>query len=773
MEGTTRGPVADRSPTLDTRTHPPQGEGVGAVHTAHRGDSAHLAHREATVELLHGREVADPYRWLEDGDDPRCEEWLTRQEDLLVRHRASWPDRATMGALLEESCVPGVRPPVWRAGRRFQMRAARDRQLPELRVTDPGGAERTLVDPLALDPAGTTTLDAWRPSPSGNLLAFHLSFRGDERPKLLVTDVTDGRVVDGPLTPGRTTPVAWLPDDSGFYYVSSPREVGAAGRCLRFHRIGAHPDEDPELFTTDLPQLSVTISPDARWLMLSAAPGATSGNLLWLVSDPHPPHLAPPATPATAQGTAPSRQVLVHDGTREGARAVLRFAPGGRIYAITDSDAPFGRVCAVDPAAPHSTRWRTVIDEKDGSVLSDFAILTDPATHDPRLLLARSRHGSCELSLHDADGARVADVAPPGHGSVTRLTAPPGGGQRAWFAYTDFTSPPAVHRFDLDTRRCVPEREPDPASGPVSEPVSGPGPGPTREDPTAVRTAAPAPTARRPPPRPLVHEVAYTSYDSTRVRMRLVVPPTGQGPRPTLLTAYGGFGASTPPSYSPAVNAWVRAGGVYAIASVRGGGELGTAWHEAGRGRHKPNAVADFVGAARWLVDEGWTTPARLAVKGGSHSGLLVAAAVTSRPELYAAAVCSDAVTDMIRYHRFGLGPLWTEEFGTSEDPAQFATLIGYSPYHRVRAGTSYPAVLLTCPRVDPRVDSLHTRKLAAALQHAAVPHPLRPVLLRCESDVGHGPRSLSRLRALQTDILAFCAAHTGLRPDPEAAGPN
>lgn len=680
-------------------------------------------HRGSTQERLHGRDVADPYRWLEDGEDPDCAEWLARQSALLEHHRSSWPGRAAFRTLLERASAPGARPPVWRSGRRFDLRAHHGRQLPELRVRDRDGAERTLVDPLAEDPSGTTTLDAWRPSPSGDLLAYQTSRRGDERPRLRVMDVTDGRVVDGPITPGRATPVAWSPDETGFYYVSD-RVEGAPGRSLRFHRVGAAPDTDPELLTTDLPQMSVTTSPDSGWLMLSAAPGATSGNVLWLVRDAHP--------------ASAVRPVLVHDGTADGTRAVLRFAPGDRIYAITDSGAPFGRLCAVDPDDPHSTRWRTVIDERPGRVLADCAMLAESRV--PRLLLAWSRHGSSELSLHGADGALLGDVTLPGSGSVSRLTAPPEGGQRAWFTYTDFTSPPTVHRFDLGTRRCVAEPE------------------------TTRRGSA------RAEPRPRVHEVVYASHDDTRVRMRVVVPPTGEGPYPTLLTAYGGFGASTPPAYSPSITAWVRAGGAYAIASVRGGGEQGTAWHEAGRGRNKPNAVADFVSAARWLVDQGWTTPARLAIRGGSHSGLLVAAALTSSPESYAAAVVSDAVTDMLRYHRFGLGHLWTEEFGTAADPEEFATLLGYSPYHRVRTATAYPAVLLTCPRVDPRVDSLHARKLTAALQHASPPDPRRPVLLRCESDVGHGQRSLSRSLDLQADVLAFCAAHTGLRPPAEAA---
>jgi prolyl oligopeptidase len=693
---------------------------------------AATARRDPTTDLLHGCAVPDPYRWLEDGDATACAAWLAGQDAAFTAAARAWPGRDAFRALLADAAgaggaaTPVASPPVWRRGRRFALRRAPGQRLPVLVTAPPGGAERVLLDPLALDPSGAATLDSWRPSPSGRLLAYQVSRGGDERPLLRVLDTARGTAVGGTLAPGRVTAVAWLPDDSGFYYVDTPGHV--PGRRLRLHRVGVDPAADPVLLTTDLPQMSVTTAPGGRHVMVSAAPGATSGNLLWLAEHPRAP-------------AAGLRPVLVHDGTADGSRAVLRFAPGGRVYAVTDSGAPFGRLCAVDPARPGSAHWREVVAEDPGAVLGDCAPLTDPATGAPVLLLLLSREGAGVLRVHTADGALIADIPAPGPGGVSRLTAPPDGGPAAWCAYSDFTTPPAVYRVDLGARRCVPD----------------PG-GPRRADPPAG--------ARRPE----VRALDYPSHDGVPVRLHLVAPSGADGPLPTLLTAYGGFGASTPPAYSPAAAAWVRAGGAYAVAHVRGGGERGTGWHAAGRGAAKPVAIDDFTAAARWLVEQRWTAPDRLAVRGASHSGLLVAAAVTRRPDLYAAAVCSDAVTDMLRYHRFGQGRLWTEEFGTADDPGMFATLLGYSPYHRVRPGTPYPAVLLTCARTDPRVDSLHTRKLAAALQHATASGADRPVLLRCEDGVGHGLRSLDRWLALQTDVLAFCAAHTGLRPPDGAA---
>lgn len=683
--------------------------------TARPGIAHPAARRQDVVDELHGHAVADPYRWLEDGESAECRAWLAAQERLFARQARTWPCRDGFAALLREltdaggAAVPVLSVPVVRGSRRFLLRRGPGQQLPGLVVVDADQAERTLLDPTVLDASATTTLDAWRPSWSGDLVACQLSRRGEERPVLRVLEVATGRFVDGPVALGRVTPVAWLPDDSGFYYVDTPASAG--GRRLRLHRLGRPAREDEVVHTVDLPQLSVATSPEGRWVMVSAAPGATSGNLLWLGEH-------------RADGLVLRR---VHDGTGDGTRAALKFGPDGLVYAVTDAGAPFGRLCAVDPDDPGAERWRTLVESEAPTVLTDCVVLRDPHSGRLRLLVGYARHGVADLVLHDADGARLGHVPLPGAGTVLRLSAPPTGSAEAWFGYTDFVTPPSVYRFRLG------------------------------EGVSAVGSPSPVPG-----PRPLVRQVTYPSHDGTPVRMHLVgLPADGAGPRPTLMTAYGGFGASSVPGYSPAVLAWVRAGGLYAVAHVRGGGEEGTAWHAAGRGRAKPNAVADLVAAARWLAARGWTDPDRLALRGASHSGLLVAAALTRHPDLCAAAVCSDAVTDMVRYPLFGLGRLWTEEFGTVEDPEESGVLLGYSPYHRVRVGAAYPAVLLTCARTDPRVDSLHTRKMTAALQHAT--SSPRPVLLRCEADVGHGARSVSRWVELQADILAFCAAHTGL----------
>jgi prolyl oligopeptidase len=283
-------------------------------------------------------------------------------------------------------------------------------------------------------------------------------------------------------------------------------------------------------------------------------------------------------------------------------------------------------------------------------------------------------------------------------------------------------------------------------------------------------------------------QVTYRSADGTEVRMLVTAlapgtaPATGTGlatatgggagpedrapvnPRPTILYGYGGFGISLAPAFAASILAWVEAGGVYAVAGLRGGGEEGEEWHRAGMRDHKQNVFDDFHAAAETLISEGWTTPGQLAISGGSNGGLLVGAAITQRPELYAAAICSAPLLDMVRYERFGLGQTWNDEYGTADDRRELGWLLSYSPYHHVREGTRYPAVLFTTFDSDTRVDPVHARKMCAALQHATSARwPANPILLRRESDVGHGARAVSRSVSLSADGLAFLALHTGL----------
>jgi prolyl oligopeptidase len=387
-------------------------------------------------------------------------------------------------------------------------------------------------------------------------------------------------------------------------------------------------------------------------------------------------------------------------------------------------------------------------------VLTDFAILDGAELNQPLLLVSWTRHAISELTVHDlATGERINALRLPGLGGAggTRrlgttggITERPEGGHEAWFGYTDYTTPVSVQCYDART-------------GEVTTWTRAPG---SVEVPATVDT----------------RQVTYRSADGTEVRMLVTALATGAGggagaedraplnPRPTILYGYGGFGISLAPAFAAPILAWVEAGGVYAVAGLRGGREEGEEWHRAGMRDHKQNVFDDFHAAAETLISEGWTTPGQLALSGGSNGGLLVGAAITQRPELYAAAICSAPLLDMVRYERFGLGQTWNDEYGTADDPDELGWLLSYSPYHHVREGTRYPAVLFTTFDSDTRVDPVHARKMCAALQHATSARwPANPILLRRESDVGHGTRAVSRSVSLSADGLAFLALHTGL----------
>jgi prolyl oligopeptidase len=336
------------------------------------------------------------------------------------------------------------------------------------------------------------------------------------------------------------------------------------------------------------------------------------------------------------------------------------------------------------------------------------------------------------VAVHDRrTGAVRAEVDLPGPGSVLGLSARPEGGDVAFIGYTDLTTPPRVYRYQV-------------AEGRLDLRMDAPG----QVDLLAGVTA---------------RQETYRSKDGTEVRLFLLHRDglAADGARPTILYGYGGFNISLTPAWSAVTAAWVEQGGVYAIANLRGGSEEGEAWHRDGMRANKQHVFDDFAAAAEHLVAQGWTTHGQLGVMGGSNGGLLVGATLTQRPDLAAAVVCSAPLLDMVRYELFGLGRTWNDEYGTAEDPTELGWLLGYSPYHAVREGTAYPAVLFTTFESDTRVHPLHGRKLAAALQHATTSEA--PIVLRRETSVGHGARAVSRTVGLAADQLAFLAQHTGL----------
>jgi len=720
------------------------------------------APREDTVDDLHGRLVADPYRWLEDADAPQTQTWSTAQDELW----STWRDHAatrlaggpfataTLTARLHELLAAGfVSPPVLRGNRRFFSRRSGDQEHPVVVVVDDAG-ERVLIDPVAVgarlaaqtddreeddstppDTTADTTLDSWQPSKEGDLVAYQVSTGGTEESVLRVLDVTTGEDVDGPVDRARYSPVAWLPGGGSFYYV---RRLDPAGlppdehqyhRRVWWHQLGTDPAQDVEVFGAGLDMTNyygVHVSLDGRWLVVSASAGTAPRTDVWI---------------ADLAACGPQAPVFAEVVVGVDAETSAHVARDGRLYLHTDLDAPRGRLAWADPATPRD--WHTLLDEDPEAVLTDTAVLDAPGADGPTTLVASwERHAVSEVTVHDlASGARTGTVDLPGLGTVGGLVTRPDGGPNMWFTYTDHTTVPTVYRWSLD-------------GGASAAPTVWASP------PGAVAELADI----------TVQRLVTTSADGTTVRAFVVAPAAAVGPdgrptrtSPTIVYGYGGFQISLNPGYSATTLAWVEAGGVYVVANLRGGGEEGEAWHRDGMRQAKQNVFDDLHAIGDTLVADGWTTPAQTAVWGGSNGGLLVGATITQRPSAYAAAVCSAPLLDMVRYQRFGLGVTWTEEYGDANVPSELDWLLAYSPYHRVEPGTAYPATLFTVFEGDTRVDPLHVRKTAAALQAAtSATFGDAPVLVRRETGVGHGARALSRSVALIVDELAFVADRTG-----------
>ncbi len=646
------------------------------------------ARRLDLAEDIAGHQVSDPYRWLEDNTSAERAQWLQAQGEAFLAYREELPGRDRLTAQVRELLGTGyVGTPAWRGERSFFTRRDPDQEHGVLCTQLGDGPVQVLVDPMAVDPSGLTTLDAWQPDREGRLLAYQLSEGGDEESLLRVIDVTTGALVDGPIDRCRYSNVAWLPGGKAFYYTRRlPPEVLPDGesqyhRRVYLHQVGTQLDEDVLIFgegrdKTDY--YGVSVSRDGRWLVISASRGTAPRNDLWIAdlseSDPASPDLR-----------------VIQEGVD--AQTGVQAGRDGRLYVFTDSGAPRGRIAVTDPADPGPETWRDLIGQDPEAVLRGYAVLDGAELSRPLLLAEWTRHALSEITVHDlATGEQVGQVPLPGLGSAGGASERPEGGHEAWFGYTDYTTSPVVLRFDA-------------RDSSVTTWATAPG-----------SVQVPAVTAR---------QVTYQSKDGTAVRM-LVISSAGapDRPRPAILYGYGGFDISLTPAYSPNVLTWVSAGGVYAIANLRGGSEEGEDWHRAGMLDRKQNVFDDFHAAAETLIRDGWTTAGQLAISGGSNGGLLVGAALTQRPELYAAVICSAPLLDMVRYERFGLGQTWNVEYGTASDAEQLGWLLAYSPYHHVMPGTEYPAVLFTVFTNDTRVDPVHAYKMCAALQHATASGP-------------------------------------------------
>jgi prolyl oligopeptidase len=570
---------------------------------------------------------------------------------------------------------------------------------------------RVVVDPHQLSPDHTAAVDWFSPSPDGRLLAYGVSESGSEHGVLRIVEVDSGRELADLIPHVRHASPAWLPDGSAFAYSRLPDPAtvpaGEEGYWERlwWHRVGddAAADElllGEELDRTALPMAA--ISPDGRWLVAHV-------------------HLMPTRTDVLLIDRTTGRRTVVVEGEEA---ATWCQVVGDRLYAVTNLGAPRGRVVGAPVAAPSVDRWETLVPE--GS-----AVIEGLAVAGGSLLVAATEHASSRLWRFALDGSGRSEVELPELGSADALDADPAH-ERAFVTFTSFARPLGLWRW------------------------------------TPGAPGAPGGLeawSHHPPPvdpgRVVVERVFYPSTDGAEVPMFLVhlreVRPSPS--TPAVLSGYGGFAITMTPAFGPGVVAWCEAGGLYAVAGIRGGGEYGEDWHRAGMLGRKQQVFDDFAAAADWLVASGLTGRDRLAVRGGSNGGLLVGATVVQRPDLCRAAVCGVPLLDMLRYHRFLIGGLWVPEYGDPADPEAFRWLSEYSPYHHVVDGTAYPAMLITTAESDSRADPMHARKFAARIQAATATPQERPVLLRVETKAGHG---VGKPAWKQADELADTWAFVG-----------
>jgi prolyl oligopeptidase len=678
-------------------------------------------HHESVVDTFFGVRVEDPYRWLEQGGDPEVEAWVDEQTARTEQALNAVPGRKRLEARLAELLGIGSislpAPRKTRAGKLrlfFRKREGKQEQ-PVLYVRDGlGGPDRILVDPNAMAGGGSVSLDWFEPSHDGALLAYGVSKGGTEDSTLYLREVESGRDLGDVIDRTRYASLSWNPDGRSFFYTRYPAAgtVPAADerfyRRLYQHRLGDDPAKDAlvfgaELEKTDFP--GCDLSPDGRYLVVTVSRGFSESALY--LSD-------------RRDSTLSFRRI-----TPEGKHRYGVLARSDALYVMSDEGAPRYRIFAVDPRDPERSAWREIVPEHASDTLRTFEVVGN------RLLATYLHDAGSRIEEFDLRGHALRSIPLPTLGTSDGCSGLPEGPD-AFFAFDSFAVAPEVRHLDVRSGRV--ERW----EGVVA---------PIRAEDFVVE------------------ELGAVSKDGTPVIAHLVrrrdLPLDGT-PRPTLLYGYGGFNESVLPRFSRSLHAFLERGGVYVQAIVRGGGEFGEAWHRAGQLEQKQNVFDDFISVAEMLIARRITDPAHLAIHGRSNGGLLVLASVTQRPELFRAAVAGVPLSDMLRYPRFLIGKLWESEYGSPDVESQFRALLAYSPYHHVKSGAAYPALLVTTAEGDTRVDPLHSRKFVARAQAATSAD--RPIYLRVERKTGHGAGTpLSLQLAELADLYSFLFSELGL----------
>ncbi|MGC2538821.1 MAG: prolyl oligopeptidase family serine peptidase, partial [Candidatus Sulfotelmatobacter sp.] len=651
------------------------------------------AEKRPLEETLHGVKIVDNYRWLEDGQSPETQKWVEEEMAYTRGMLDPLPGRDAIHKRLTELLgIGSISQPQIGGKYYFYTRREGMQNQPIVYVREGvEGKDRVLLDVNQLAADGTIALDWYQPSENGKYLVYGTSPSGSEISTLHIIETKTGNALPDTIDRTRAASIAWTLDNSGFYYTRYPKKGDVPegqemyNRHVFYHELGTDPETDPPIFgegrdPEDWP--SVSLDNDGRFLLITVQQGWTKTELFLMDLKKR----TPPTRVTTGKNFIYSGSVY-----------------NGRLYIVTNEDAPRYRVFVAEAGDYERDNWKEIIPQTD-------AVLQGAAVWGGKLFTQYEQNASSQLKIFDLDGTKLHDLMLPALGTVF-------GSDGKWnrdeifYGFLSFTVPPTVYRYDLK-------------SGTTSlwAKVDAPS-----IDPAAYE----------------VNQEWFHSKDGTRVPM-FIVNKKGlkkDGHNPTLLTAYGGFNVSLTPSFSRTAYLWMEHGGVYAVANLRGGAEFGEDWHRAGMLDKKQNVFDDMIAAAEHLIAEKYTDTDHLAIQGGSNGGLLMGAMITQRPDLFRAVVCQVPLLDMLRYQNFQIAKLWIPEYGSSDNPEQFKWLYAYSPYHHVKPGTGYPAILFMTADTDTRVDPMHAKKMAAEMQAEAKngASKTRPILLRIESKAGHG----------------------------------
>ncbi len=640
----------------------------------------------------HGVKVADPYRWLEDANSADTKDWVDAQNKLTQGYLAQIPGREAIKTRLTKLWnFERFSVPFKEGGRYFYSRNdGLQNQSVLYTMKTLADVPRMLLDPNKLAADGTVALAGLAVSPNGKYLAYSTAASGSDWNEIKVRDIDSGKDVEDHIKWVKFSNTAWLHDGSGFFYsrYDEPKEATKLAdvnyfQKLYFHKLGTPQSADTLVY--DRPDhkdwgFGGEVTQDGRFLIITAS-----------------------------QGTENKNRVFYKDLTRKDAKVVGLLEDFDAAYNFvgndgpvfwfhTERNAPRGRIVSIDTRKPSVLSWKQIVPESSNTLVSASIV-------NQQLLVDYLSDAHSLVKVFDLKGKPLHDIELPGLGTAGGFS-----GKRVdtetFYSYTSFTTPTTIYRYDLKANKSSVYRQPK-----------------VDFDPSGFET----------------RQEFFTSRDGTKVPM-FIVAKKGlklDGNNPTYLYGYGGFNVSLTPSFSVANLAWLEMGGVYVMANLRGGGEYGESWHEAGTKLQKQNVFDDFIGAAEWLVAHKVTSPAKLAIGGGSNGGLLVGAAMTQRPELFAAAIPQVGVLDMLRFHKFTIGWAWTSDYGSSDNAEEFKALVKYSPLHNLKKGTCYPATMITTADHDDRVVPAHSFKFAATAQ--ADQAGAAPILIRIDTKAGHG----------------------------------